>query len=170
MIRRALLVLLVAGSCLGCDQITKGIARSVLAERDPISYLGDVIRLQYEENPGAMLSLGAQLPAGVRSFLLVWAVAAMLGLFLLYALFGRNLRNAQIVSLSLLLGGGFGNLADRIMHNGIVIDFVIVGFGPVRTAVFNLADVVIIAGVVGLFLSTFRRGSSDTPVAVTDAP
>lgn len=170
MIRRALLVLLVAGSCLGCDQVTKGIARSVLAERDPVSWLGDVVRLQYEENPGAMLSLGAHLPGWLRSFLLVWAAAAMLTLFLAYALLGKNLRNAQVMALSLLVGGGFGNLLDRIMHDGIVIDFMIVGVAPVRTAVFNIADVLIIAGVAWLFLATFRRGSTGTRVAATDAP
>lgn len=161
MIRRVLLVLLVAGSCLGCDQITKGIARSTLPAIGPLSYLGDAVRLQYEENPGGMLSLGAGLPGWLRSLLLTWSVALLIAAFLAYTLVGRNLGTAQVVWLSLLIGGGLGNLLDRIMHDGIVIDFLIVGLGPVQTAVFNMADVLILAGVAGLMSTAFRKRSPE---------
>jgi signal peptidase II len=168
MVRRILLVLLVAGSCLGCDQITKGIARSTLSERGPLSYLGDAVRLQYEENPGGMLSLGAKLPDWLRSLLLTWAVAALLSGFLVYTLVGRSLGSAQVVALSLLIGGGLGNLFDRLMYDGCVIDFVIIGLGPVRTAVFNVADVLILAGVAGIALTTFRRRPAEAGQTVAD--
>jgi signal peptidase II len=38
--------------------------------------------------------------------------------------------------LALLLAGGFGNLIDRVLHDGSVTDFLNVGIGPIRTGIF----------------------------------
>ena len=59
------LVLLVL-VCVGCDQVTKAVARSSLPRYHRFSYLGDTVRLEYTENPGAFLSLGADLSPSVR--------------------------------------------------------------------------------------------------------
>ena len=40
-----------------------------------------------------------------------------------------------------------GNLIDRIMNQGAVIDFMNIGIGPIRTGVFNVADLAILAGI-----------------------
>ena len=45
-----------------------------------------------------------------------------------------------------MVAGGTSNLVDRIAY-GMVIDFVNVGVGPVRTGIFNVADVAIMLGV-----------------------
>ena len=175
MVRRIVLLLLVAGGCVGCDQLTKGIARDTLSERGPVSYFGDAIRFQYEENSGAMLSVGAGLPEGVRTLLLTGVVGVMLCGFALFALLNQHLARGQVFAFALLVGGGLGNLMDRLMHNGVVIDFLIVGVGPVRTAVFNLADVVIMAGVLMLLLFSITRraeplapGTAVGPVSIRD--
>jgi signal peptidase II len=47
----------------------------------------------------------------------------------------------------LLAAGGIGNLIDRILRDGAVIDFMNLGIGPVRTGIFNVADVQIMAAV-----------------------
>ena len=48
------------------------------------------------------------------------------------------------VGLVLFLAGGISNLVDRIAM-GSVIDFLNIGIGPVRTGIFNVADVAIMA-------------------------
>ena len=50
------------------------------------------------------------------------------------------------VGLVLFLAGGLSNLVDRIAL-GSVIDFLNVGIGPIRTGIFNVADVAIMLGI-----------------------
>jgi signal peptidase II len=64
--RVALLVVLMIG-CVGCDQVTKAVARSYLGPGQTMSLLADTLRLQHAENPGAFLSLGDSLPEGMRA-------------------------------------------------------------------------------------------------------
>lgn len=70
-IHRLVLAVLVLFLCTGFDQMTKGIAREKLAPVPPISLLNDTIRIQYSENTGAILGIGANLPEGVRFALFV---------------------------------------------------------------------------------------------------
>ena len=76
-------------------------------------------------------------------------IAALLG----YLAFGSLSSANAIFSLSLIAGGGLSNLVDRLAHHGHVIDFLNVGLGPVRTGIFNLADLAITVGTVLFFIS-----------------
>jgi signal peptidase II len=62
------------------------------------------------------------------------------------------------VSLGLVVGGAASNVIDRVVH-GAVADFFLLHAGSLEWYVFNLADVWIVAGVVGLLCSwaTERR-------------
>jgi signal peptidase II len=64
--RRLFLILLTALATVGCDQATKVVARDHLVHSGPLSYAGDMFRLHYAENRGAFLSLGSNLPDGLR--------------------------------------------------------------------------------------------------------
>lgn len=154
------LVILVLVSCVGCDQATKNIARRSLASSS-VSLLNDSVRFEYTENPGAFLGLGSKLPREARFLLLVIFTSASLLLTLAFTVSARNLDVEQWVGLSLLAGGGVGNLIDRIFNDGAVIDFVRLGVGSLRTGVFNLADVAIVVGVVLLLLGS-ARGRRET--------
>jgi len=55
--------------------------------------------------------------------------------------------------LSLFIGGGASNLIDRLVYKGAVIDFLNIGIGNLRTGVFNVADVAIVAGAGLMILS-----------------
>ncbi len=72
----------------------------------------------------------------------------------------------QHLAVVLLLAGGIGNLIDRLFHGGLVIDFLNVGIGPVRTGIFNVADMAIMAGFGILIL---YRGPSADASAASDA-
>lgn len=50
------------------------------------------------------------------------------------------------VAWSLVLAGGLGNLLDRLIYDGRVIDFMNLGIGSLRTGIFNVADVCITIG------------------------
>ena len=52
----------------------------------------------------------------------------------------------RLVGLTLFLAGGASNWFDRATR-GSVVDFISVGLGPVRTGIFNVADVAILLGV-----------------------
>ena len=54
------LVLLIVLTCVGCDQATKAIARETLVHTPPISLLNGILHLEYAENLGAFLGMGAQ--------------------------------------------------------------------------------------------------------------
>ena len=58
--------------------------------------------------------------------------------------------------LLLFLAGGTSNLIDRVTL-GRVIDFLNVGIGQLRTGIFNVADMAIVAGVVILIVEGVRK-------------
>ena len=149
--KRAVMMLVVVASCVGCDQVTKGIARASLAGSPGYSFLGDLLRLQYSENHGAFLSLGASLPPAARFWLFTGAIGLVLLGLLVYSLYKPGISRAHGAALALVLGGGIGNLIDRIAFNGGVTDFLNIGIGSLRTGIFNVADIAIMAGVGMLF-------------------
>ena len=62
-------------------------------------------------------------------------------------------------ALSLVLGGGIGNLIDRVYY-GYVVDFLDVYWGNAHFPVFNVADTAITVGAGIIFLQLFSRVSS----------
>jgi signal peptidase II len=73
---------------------------------------------------------------------------------LLYgAVFMRRLDAWRAVALALLAASGLGNLIDRVMQHGLVTDFLNVGIGPLRTGIFNVADMV---GMIGIAIFLLR--------------
>lgn len=159
------LVLAIVICCVGCDRATKHIARQTLASSPPISLLGDSVHFEYVENSGAFLGLGSNLPDAARVLLFVIFSGAGLVVALAYIFRVDGLELMPTIGLSLLAGGGVGNLADRIANNGAVTDFVRLGIGPLRTGIFNMADVAIVAAVLvlGLWSAFGAKQSSDSP-------
>ncbi|MFA7061088.1 MAG: signal peptidase II [Pedobacter sp.] len=108
------------------------------------------------ENPGAFLSLGAGSPESIRFWVFTLIVGLILAGLLVYLLTSKNNSRARIISLSLVLGGGIGNLIDRVFNEGRVIDFMNIGIGSLRSGVFNVADIAISCGVVWLCVNSLR--------------
>ncbi len=168
-IRHRLLILaLMTLLSTGCDQATKQIASATLKSAPAYSYLGDLFRLQYSENPGAFLSLGADLPDDARAGIFMVGVGVLLVAVLIFALAARGLRPASVAALALFLGGGFSNWADRIVHGNVVVDFMNVGIGPLRTGIFNVADLCVVGGAALLFASEVLSGHGSPPPAQAD--
>lgn len=150
------LAVLFAG-LVGIDQWTKQIAVAELMTRPTIRMLGDMFRLQYAENRGGFLSFGADFSNPTR--FLVFVVMSTIGLAVL-AWIGfrqRPIDRKQAVGFTVILAGGASNLFDRIANGGYVIDFLNVGIGPLRTGVFNIADMAILFGTGLLLWDHFSR-------------
>lgn len=153
-LRRLFIVSLVLLPCVGCDQIAKVTARHYLSA-ESIDYLNGLLRLQYVENSGAFLSAGSNLSATGRFWIFTIFTGLGLAGLLLYVATSRKLQSVHVISLSLMIGGGAGNLIDRIFNHGAVIDFLNLGLGNLRTGVFNAADMEIVAGITLLLLQIF---------------
>ena len=164
---RLLLGLLILGAGVGADQAAKRLAVERLRGTPPISMLADTVRLQYAENTGAFLGLGKALSARQRFWAFTVATAALLAGLGIFLVLHWDTNRLSFVALALVLAGGVGNLLDRLLHDGRVIDFLNLGIGPLRTGIFNVADVGITVGVVLLWIGSLRsrRGSQAEPVA-----
>ena len=72
----------------------------------------------------------------------------------------NNFSLLKLLSFSLVIAGGLGNIIDRIVYDRHVTDFMNMGINNIRTGIFNVADVCITAGVIGLFFVYNNRNRS----------
>ncbi|HMK10110.1 MAG TPA: signal peptidase II [Acidimicrobiales bacterium] len=138
------MVLALAISSVGCDRVTKRLATDWLAGEPPRSYLGDTLRLTYAQNTGGFLSLGENLPDVVRMAVFTVATAAVLVALVVLAVRGMA-SGVRLAGIAFFVAGGASNWLDRALR-GSVVDFLNVGVGPIRTGVFNVADMAIMLG------------------------
>lgn len=151
-IRRRVILAFIVLVTIAVDQQTKMMARASLMNAYPRHYAG-VLTLLHTENPGAFLSLGANLPANVRHLVFdgLVSIGLLAAAFVLFT--GRMQPGPDDVAIALIIGGGAGNLIDRFRLGGRVTDFIFLQAGPLHTGVFNIADMAITGGVLWLALS-----------------
>jgi signal peptidase II len=144
------------------DHIVKLVAANWLSDGQRYDYLGGLFRVQAAYNTGAILSLGSQLPDGLRA----WLLPAVTGLILAWVsilLLREPEYNPAVIGLSLVWAGGFSNLVDRVAY-GKVFDFMNLGIGPVvRSGVFNVADMAIMAGIPIILIGWMRTRPPEPP-------
>lgn len=155
---RLLMVGMVLSSAVGCDQTTKRIAEFNLLNNS-YSFFFDTIRLHHIKNTGAFLGLGSHYSEFTKLIIFILLPAIFLLAASFYIAFKSHLTHAQVVLTSLVVGGGFGNLIDRVFLNGHVTDFINIGIGSLRTGIFNIADVAIMFGAFGLFFLGLKNDS-----------
>ena len=141
---------------IGCDQISKSIVRERLQYHEEISLVKNYFTLTKVENPGAFLSLGDSLPAPFRFVLLSLLPLAILGFGLGLLFMKTNLPKATLLGFTFVIGGGIGNIYDRLIY-GSVTDFLHIDFGIFQTGIFNLADVSILTGMFIVLIASFVR-------------
>ena len=138
----------VAGVVVAADQITKHLALSRLADA-PVHLIDGVLSLKLAFNSGGAFGLGQDFPG-----LFLVATLAIVGVIVYWI---RSVTDRRwIVALGMVLGGGLGNLTDRIFRDldGAVVDFVDLHVWPI----FNLADSAIFLGVIAILLFGFKAG------------
>lgn len=159
MVGRAKLILLalVIVCSVSCDQVTKAIATTTIGPNASLSYFGGTVRLWNTENPGGFLSVGADLSPLMRAIIF----GGFNSLIVIGALFyvvrnEEHLRRLEVIGFALVVSGALGNVIDRAAL-GVVRDFMHIGIGPVRTGIFNVADVAAMAGAILLFFCFRER-------------
>ena len=135
----------------GLDQWSKMWTRSHMALHESIPLIPDIFHLTYVHNYGAAFSILQN-----KQVFLILITACAIALILIYIFTERKHMSAWVlVSLSLVAGGGIGNLIDRIV-NGYVVDML--DF-RLWSPVFNVADIGVTCGCILLILSIFFADS-----------
>jgi signal peptidase II len=156
---RLLLAIVILSTCIGCDQATKQLASRELKDAPPKTFLGGAIRLEYALNSGGFLSLGGELPKHVRTGFFIGFNVLMMLAICAFLIVRRQISLLLFVAILYFLAGGVGNLIDRVTNDGLVIDFLNVGVGPLRTGIFNVADMALVFGGAGAVLLASRKPS-----------
>jgi signal peptidase II len=132
------------------DRILKTIAINGLWDM-PINLLGSWLRFDFVPNYYIAFSL----PLGGKPLLIITGVIILAILFYVFYLFlAKKLKWGLFFPLTVLLFGAISNFIDRVRY-GYVIDYL---SGRYFT-VFNLADVLIVAVVIWLLFTTFRKNN-----------
>ncbi|MEN3183630.1 MAG: signal peptidase II [Atribacterota bacterium] len=129
------------------DQITKWWAEEVLGNRG-IALVPGILQLHLRRNFAS--AFGLQFLNRSQHIVVTLGVTV----FFLFFLFPKGIPRSFMLCLggSLYLAGAWGNLIDRLWR-GYVVDFI----EPSFWATFNVADVLIVAGVVSMVWGLLRH-------------
>lgn len=131
---------------IGCDQVSKNVVRKNVSNQEFIPLIKNHFILTNVENDGAMLGFGANFPPTIK-IILFQVLPLIVLLILLYRMLTKtHANNWMLLAFAFVIGGGIGNLIDRIAV-GSVTDFFQIRLGFFRTGIFNMADVAVTTGV-----------------------
>lgn len=149
--RLALLLYGMAAAAYAVDRLSKLWAERHLQGRPPLVLIPHVVSLDYTTNTGGAFSLLSSQPW-------VFFTASVLVCLGVLVVSLRLRSGATAVGLGLVLGGGLGNLTDRLIHgsgiSGRVVDFIDFHVWPV----FNAADSAIVVGILIVAAAQLWRG------------
>lgn len=130
----------------GLDQLTKALAVIYLQGEPSFPLWQDVLHFTFVKNPGAAFGM----LSNARWVFMILSTVAIVGI-LFYLIKFRPKNKWLTVSLAMIVGGGIGNMIDRVLL-GYVVDFI--DFTLIDFAVFNVADsfVTVGAGILIVYL------------------
>lgn len=133
----------------GCDHVTKFVAKGELKGEQPRELIRGVLDLQYAENTDVAFNLLRWIPETIRAPLLI--VTGALALLALATVLVRRHPQLPLARTALIFvtAGALGNYIDRVSR-GYVVDFIHIHHWPV----FNVADIYVTIGAATLALCT----------------
>ena len=157
--KRNLLITTIVFLSIALDQISKIWVRNNFDSYIENSIIGDVFTLIKVENTGAFLGMGSELSETLRILLLIVLPIIVLISITIYTYIEKTLDKISIIGFSLIIGGGIGNIFDRIVY-GSVTDFLYLDFGGIfKTGIFNIADLSVTTGMILILISSFKKNS-----------
>ena len=155
--KRNLLITTLVFLSITLDQISKIWVRNNFEGYIEHNIIGDVFTLIKVENTGAFLGMGSELSETLRVLLLIVLPVIVLVGITIYTYIYKSLDKTSIIGFSLIIGGGIGNIFDRIVY-GSVTDFLYLNFGGVlKTGIFNIADLSVTTGMILILISSFKK-------------
>ena len=142
------------------DQVTKAMIHYNMRLHESIVLVEGFFAITYIRNPGAAFGFLANLSDGFRFF---FFATISVGALIFLALFFYKTRSDDywtVFAISLVGGGAFGNLIDRL-RLGEVIDFLDFFIGPYHWPAFNVADSAISTGLALLVLQLFLHSRKE---------
>lgn len=138
-------LLLVSGTIVIADQVTKYIIKTNLALYEQIAVIDNFFNITFIFNPGGAFGFFADQPLVVRKFIFLF-LSSIVAVFVLW-FYQRCAKEYVFLSygLALIFGGAVGNLIDRFRF-GKVIDFLDFYVGSAHWPAFNIADSAISVG------------------------
>ncbi len=152
---KKLIIILLVLLNIGCDQISKKIVRKNVDDTAYIEVIDNHFVLTKVENTGAMLGFGQHLSPTLKIIFLQAIPVIVLMILLFRMLRKSDMDKWLILAFACIIGGGIGNLIDRIAH-GSVTDFFLIKLGFLKTGIFNMADVSVTTGVLLLLFLSFQ--------------
>jgi signal peptidase II len=155
------MIILLVFSLIGCDQATKSFAKHQLQNSASVNILGGHVRFQYAENQGYFLSIGSTWSAALRKITtILLTVIVLIGLSILL-IFAKTIKLPDLIAFTLFIAGSMGNLIDRILNQGWVVDFLILGTDTIHTGILNIADLFITTSIVLLIILKYIYKQAD---------
>lgn len=147
--------------CILIDQFTKELVVKKIELYQDVPVIGDFLMFTHITNKNAGFSLGSSLE-GFWRLLVIYIVPIVFILGLIYIFFNADKYNIRTkiekIAISLILGGGCGNIIDRLARKDGVVDFIKVKVGLPPTGywlTFNAADSFVVIGVILVFIWAF---------------
>jgi signal peptidase II len=153
---RAIVILAILIITIGCDQVSKKIVREKMIDNQSVGFIHDHFIIEKVENTGAFLSLGDSASGALRMIFLNIIPIILVAISLVYILINTKLNKVTLLAIILMIGGGIGNIYDRLAH-GSVTDFLYINFVIFHTGVFNVADMCIMAGIFIILIRSFLK-------------
>lgn len=133
---------LLAAGIVGADQLLKLLVLQSLRPIGTVSAIPGLLDWMYVENRGAAFSILQN-----QRWFFIAITVVLVGACVWYLV--KECKSKWLgIALTLVIGGGIGNLIDRIFR-GFVVDFISVSFFP---PVFNFADICVVVGGIALLL------------------
>lgn len=156
-----IVILLLWGVLILIDQLSKAWALTRLSSGARLPIFGDFLSLQLVHNAGAAFSFGADKPW-------IFTVLAALVVLAMPLLIRQYQRTLPILALTFIWAGAAGNLGDRLARgtqigSGKVVDFINYNGWFVG----NIADIVLVLGVILFLLWELWAGRQHNSTAVT---
>ncbi len=163
---RRYLPFILSFSVIVLDQLTKAIIVHTIAENTVgARLLGDFLWICHVRNDAVAFSLGASLPEWVKYvFFVIFPIALMVVLSwaIVARRFDDELSSAERWCLAGIVGGGIGNLIDRVFRSLRVVDWISTDnygwFGMDRFPTYNVADAAVVVSVILLIISILFSG------------
>ena len=147
-------IILITLITLVIDQTSKYLILLNMKEFESIPIINNFFKVTFMKNTGAAFSfLEGNVP-------LIIIVTSIIIIFILRYIKTTNPKRQEKIFYSLIIGGAFGNLIDRIVY-GYVIDFLDFNLFGYNYPVFNVADISIVVGIFSLVILSIIESRSE---------